>query len=182
MSILVLSYVFFWLCSVFNDLLFYCEGYWMCFSVYVSQLVFFIVLVLKFFNQELMLLVVFVLVVSIDCMQIVIIDFIVFCVFLMLMYYLQCEVFGLWFEFCYLFYSLVLIELLVGEVDLVFGFNIFDELVYFDFEEINWLWDEYVVISQVNWMVLILDVYFVVCYLVVILWNEWQGVLDCELE
>ncbi|HCV9543149.1 TPA: LysR family transcriptional regulator, partial [Klebsiella pneumoniae] len=73
-------------------------------------------------------------------------------------------------------------ELLAGEVDLALGFNTPDEPAHPDLEEINWLRDEYVVISQADRTALTLDAYLAARHLVVTPWNERQGVLDCELE
>lgn len=87
---------------------------------------------------------------STDCMQIAITDFTAFCVFPTLMHHLQREAPGLRFELRYLPHSPALTELLAGEVDLALGFNTPDEPAHPDLEEINWLRDEYVVISQAN--------------------------------
>ncbi len=115
-------------------------------------------------------------------MQIAITDFTAFCVFPTLMHHLQREAPGLRFELRYLPHSPALTELLAGEVDLALGFNTPDEPAHPDLEEINWLRDEYVVISQANRTALTLDAYLAARHLVVTPWNERQGVLDCELE
>ncbi len=86
---------------------------------------------------------------STDCMQIAITDFTAFCVFPTLMHHLQREAPGLRFELRYLPHSPALTELLAGEVD---GPRVQypDEPAHPDLEEINWLRDEYVVISRAN--------------------------------
>ncbi len=137
---------------------------------------------LKFLNQELTPPAAFVPAASTDCMQIAITDFTAFCVFPTLMHHLQREAPGLRFELRYLPHSPALTELLAGEVDLALGFNTPDEPAHPDLEEINWLRDEYVVISQANRTALTLDAYLAARHLVVTPWNERQGVLDCELE
>ena len=88
---------------------------------------------------------------------------------------------GCGFELRYLPHSPALTELLAGEVDLA-SVQYPDEPAHPDLEEINWLRDEYVVISQANRTALTLDAYLAARHLVVTPWNERQGVLDCELE
>ncbi len=105
---------------------------------------------LKFLNQELTPPAAFVPAASTDCMQIAITDFTAFCVFPTLMHHLQREAPGLRFELRYLPHSPALTELLAGEVDPALGFNTPDEPAHPDLEEINWLRDEYVVISQAD--------------------------------
>ncbi len=82
---------------------------------------------------------------STDCMQIAITDFTAFCVFPTLMHHLQREAPGLRFEL--LAPSPALTELLAGEVDRP-RVQYPDEPAHPDLEEINWLRDEYVVISR----------------------------------
>ncbi|MBF9186498.1 LysR family transcriptional regulator, partial [Klebsiella pneumoniae] len=182
MSTSALSHALSRLRSALNDPLFYREGHWMCPSVYASQLAPSIASALKFLNQELTPPAAFVPAASTDCMQIAITDFTAFCVFPTLMHHLQREAPGLRFELRYLPHSPALTELLAGEVDLALGFNTPDEPAHPDLEEINWLRDEYVVISQANRTALTLDAYLAARHLVVTPWNERQGVLDCELE
>ena len=182
MSTSALSHALSRLRSALNDPLFYREGHRMCPSVYASQLAPSIASALKFLNQELTPPAAFVPAASTDCMQIAITDFTAFCVFPTLMHHLQREAPGLRFELRYLPHSPALTELLAGEVDLALGFNTPDEPAHPDLEEINWLRDEYVVISQANRTALTLDAYLAARHLVVTPWNERQGVLDCELE
>ncbi len=180
MSTSALSHALSRLRSALNDPLFYREGHRMCPSVYASQLAPSIASALKFLNQELTR--ARCAAASTDCMQIAITDFTAFCVFPTLMHHLQREAPGLRFELRYLPHSPALTELLAGEVDLALGFNTPDEPAHPDLEEINWLRDEYVVISQANRTALTLDAYLAARHLVVTPWNERQGVLDCELE
>ena len=182
MSTSALSHALSRLRSALNDPLFYREGHRMCPSVYASQLAPSIASALKFLNQELTPPAAFVPSASTDCMQIAITDFTAFCVFPTLMHRLQREAPGLRFELRYLPHSPALTELLAGEVDLALGFNTPDEPAHPDLEEINWLRDEYVVISQADRTALTLDAYLAARHLVVTPWNERQGVLDCELE
>ncbi|MGR9067870.1 LysR family transcriptional regulator [Klebsiella quasipneumoniae] len=182
MSTSALSHALSRLRSALNDPLFYREGHRMCPSVYASQLAPSIASALKFLNQELTPPAAFVPSASTDCMQIAITDFTAFCVFPTLMHRLQREAPGLRFELRSLPHSPALTELLAGEVDLALGFNTPDEPAHPDLEEINWLRDEYVVISQADRTALTLDTYLAARHLVVTPWNERQGVLDCELE
>lgn len=174
MSTSALSHALSRLRSALNDPLFYREGHRMCPSVYASQLAPSIASALKFLNQELTPPAAFVPAASTDCMQIAITDFTAFCVFPTLMHHLQREAPGLRFELRYLPHSPALTELLAGEVDLALGFNTPDEPAHPDLEEINWLRDEYVVISQANRTALTLDAYLAARHLVVTPWNERQ--------
>ena len=166
MSTSALSHALSRLRSALNDPLFYREGHRMCPSVYASQLAPSIASALKFLNRELTPPAAFVPAASTDCMQIAITDFTAFCVFPTLMHHLQREAPGLRFELRYLPHSPALTELLAGEVD---GPRVQypDEPAHPDLEEINWLRDEYVVISRADRTALTTDAYLAARHLVV---------------
>lgn len=168
--------------TALNDPLFYREGHRMCPSVYATQLAPSISSALTFLNQQLSPQPDFSPLISSDCLQIAITDFTAFCVFPPLMKRLQSVAPNLSFEFRYLAHSPALTELLAGEVDLALGFNAINEHEHPDLDVINWLIDEYVIISNINRLQLTLSDYLAARHLVVTPWNETQGVLDIELE
>lgn len=168
--------------TVLNDPLFYREGHRMCPSVYATQLAPSISSALTFLNQQLSPQPDFSPLVSSDCLQIAITDFTAFCIFPPLMKRLQSVAPNLSFELRYLPHSPALTELLAGEVDLALGFNALNENEHPDLEVINWLTDEYVIISNINRLQLNFDDYLAARHLIVTPWNEARGVLDIELE
>ncbi|WP_259048794.1 LysR substrate-binding domain-containing protein [Klebsiella sp. BIGb0407] len=168
--------------TALNDPLFYREGHRMCPSVYATQLAPSISSALMFLNQQLSPQPDFSPSVSTDCLQIAITDFTAFCIFPTLMKRLQFVAPNLSFEFRYLAHSPALTELLAGEVDLALGFSALNEHEHPDLDVINWLTDEYVIISNINRIQLTFDDYLAARHVVVTPWNETQGVLDIELE
>ncbi|CAM3336633.1 PCP degradation transcriptional activation protein [Klebsiella spallanzanii] len=182
MSTSALSHALSRLRTALNDPLFYREGHRMCPSVYATQLAPSIASALKFLNQELAPQPRFVASASTDCLQIAITDFTALCVFPTLMQNLQHQAPGLRFELRYLAHSPALTELLAGEVDLALGFSAMDEAEHPELDEISWLKDDYVVISNINRTRLTLADYLAARHLVVTPWNERQGVLDVQLE
>lgn len=168
--------------TALNDPLFYREGHRMCPSVYATQLAPSISSALMFLNQQLSPQPDFSPLVSTDCLQIAITDFTAFCLFPPLMNRLQSVAPHLSFELRYLPHNPALTELLAGEIDLVLGFNAINENEHPDLEAINWLTDEYVIISNINRLQLTFDDYLAARHVVVTPWNETRGVLDIELE
>lgn len=154
----------------------------MCPSVYASQLAPSIASALKFLNQELTPQPEFDPASSAECLQIAITDFTAFCIFPTLMHRLQREAPGLRFELRYLPHSPALNELLAGEMDLALGFSAPEDIRHPELDEINWLEDDYVVISNASRAQLTLEDYLAARHLVVTPWNEKQGVLDTQLE
>jgi DNA-binding transcriptional LysR family regulator len=182
MSTSALSHALSRLRLTLNDPLFYREGHHMCPSVYATSLAPSIASALKFLNQELTPQPVFEPRSSTDCLQIAITDFTAFCVFPQLMNRLQERAPGLRFELRYLPHSPALTELLAGEVDLALGFSAPGDVKHPELDEINWLKDEYVVISHPARTRLTLEDYLEARHLVVTPWNEKQGILDLQLE
>lgn len=182
MSTSALSHALSRLRVALNDPLFYREGHRMCPSVYATQLAPAISSALKFLDQELTPQPKFVASASSDCLQIAITDFTALCVFPALMNKLQHQAPGLRFELRYLPHSPALTELLAGEVDLALGFSALDEAEHPELDEIGWLKDDYVVISNIKRTQLTLADYLAAQHLVVTPWNERQGVLDLELS
>jgi len=165
-----------------NDPLFFREGHRMCPSVYATQLAPSIASALKYLNQELTPPKKFEAATSTERFQIAITDFTALCVFPALMHKLQQQAPGLRFELLYLPHSPALTELLAGEVDLALGFSTPDETPHPELEEITWLQDEYIVISNQSRTQLTLDDYLAARHVVVTPWNEKQSVLDQQLE
>ncbi|ARJ42659.1 LysR family transcriptional regulator [Pantoea alhagi] len=165
-----------------NDPLFFREGHRMCPSVYATQLAPSIASALNYLNQELTPQPKFETSTSTERFQIAITDFTAFCIFPALMHKLQQEAPGLHFELLYLPHSPALTELLAGEVDLALGFSTPDEARHPELEEITWLENEYVVISNQNRTQLTLEDYLAARHLVVTPWNEKRSVLDLQLE
>ncbi|EGT5206139.1 TPA: LysR family transcriptional regulator [Cronobacter sakazakii] len=182
MSTSALSHALSRLRTTLNDPLFYREGHRMCPSVYASQLAPSIASALKFLNQELTPQPEFDPASSTECLQIAITDFTAFCIFPALMHRLQHDAPGLRFELRYLPHSPALNELLAGEMDLALGFSAPEDIRRPELEEINWLEDDYVVISNARRAQLTLEDYLAARHLVVTPWNEKQGVLDTQLE
>ncbi|WP_319736734.1 LysR family transcriptional regulator [Cronobacter sakazakii] len=182
MSTSALSHALSRLRTTLNDPLFYREGHHMCPSVYASQLAPSIASALKFLNQELTPQPEFDPASSTECLQIAITDFTAFCIFPALMHRLQHDAPGLRFELRYLPHSPALNELLAGEMDLALGFSAPEDIRRPELEEINWLEDDYVVISNARRAQLTLEDYLAARHLVVTPWNEKQGVLDTQLE
>ncbi|EKY3231504.1 LysR family transcriptional regulator [Cronobacter malonaticus] len=182
MSTSALSHALSRLRTTLNDPLFYREGHRMCPSVYASQLAPSIASALKFLNQELTPQPEFDPASSTECLQIAITDFTAFCIFPALMHRLQREAPGLRFELRYLPHSPALNELLAGEMDLALGFSAPEEIRHPELDEIAWLEDDYVVISNARRAQLTLEDYLAARHLVVTPWNEKQGVLDTQLE
>jgi len=181
MSTSALSHALSRLRIALNDPLFYREGHRMCPSVYASQLAPAVASALNSLNLQLTPQPKFDPAASIDCLQIAITDFTAFTIFPILMPRLQRDASGLRFELRYLPHSPALTELLAGEVDLALGFSTSDEPKQPELDEISWLEDEYVVISNNQRSQLTLETYLAARHLVVTPWNERQGVLDLQL-
>ncbi|MDT3629362.1 LysR family transcriptional regulator [Cronobacter sakazakii] len=182
MSTSALSHALSRLRTTLNDPLFYREGHRMCPSVYATQLVPSIASALKFLNQELTPQPEFDPACSTECLQIAITDFTAFCIFPALMHRLQRDAPGLRFELRYLPHSPALNELLAGEMDLALGFSAPEDIRHAELDEINWLEDDYVVISSARRAQLTFEDYLAARHVVVTPWNEKQGVLDSQLE
>ncbi|ELY4304053.1 LysR family transcriptional regulator [Cronobacter sakazakii] len=182
MSTSALSHALSRLRTTLNDPLFYREGHRMCPSVYATQLAPSIASALKFLNQELTPQPEFDPVCSTECLQIAITDFTAFCIFPALMHRLQRDAPGLRFELRYLPHSPALNELLAGEMDLALGFSAPEDIRHAELDEINWLEDDYVVISSARRAQLTFEDYLAARHVVVTPWNEKQGVLDSQLE
>ncbi|EOV9591705.1 LysR family transcriptional regulator [Cronobacter sakazakii] len=182
MSTSALSHALSRLRTTLNDPLFYREGHRMCPSVYATQLAPSIASALKFLNQELTPQPEFDPASSTECLQIAITDFTAFCIFPALMHRLQHDAPGLRFELRYLPHSPALNELLAGEMDLALGFSAPEDIRHAELDEINWLEDDYVVISSARRAQLTLEDYLAARHVVVTPWNEKQGVLDFQLE
>ncbi|EKC6207104.1 LysR family transcriptional regulator [Cronobacter sakazakii] len=182
MSTSALSHALSRLRTTLNDPLFYREGHRMCPSVYATQLAPSIASALKFLNQELTPQPEFDPASSTECLQIAITDFTAFCIFPALMHWLQHDAPGLRFELRYLSHSPALNELLAGEMDLALGFSAPEDIRHAELDEINWLEDDYVVISNARRAQLTLEDYLAARHVVVTPWNEKQGVLDFQLE
>ncbi|ELY3802538.1 LysR family transcriptional regulator [Cronobacter sakazakii] len=182
MSTSALSHALSRLRTTLNDPLFYREGHRMCPSVYASQLAPSIASALKFLNQELTPQPEFDPASSTECLQIAITDFTAFCIFPALMHRLQRDAPGLRFELRYLPHSPALNELLAGEMDLALGFSAPEDIRHAELDEINWLEDDYVVISSARRTQLTFEDYLAARHVVVTPWNEKQGVLDSQLE
>ncbi|EIV2968151.1 LysR family transcriptional regulator [Cronobacter sakazakii] len=182
MSTSALSHALSRLRTTLNDPLFYREGHRMCPSVYASQLAPSIASALKFLNQELTPQPEFDPASSTECLQIAITDFTAFCIFPALMHRLQHGAPGLRFELRYLPHSPALNELLAGEMDLALGFSAPEDIRHAELDEINWLEDDYVVISSARRAQLTFEDYLAARHVVVTPWNEKQGVLDSQLE
>ncbi|EOV9549079.1 LysR family transcriptional regulator [Cronobacter sakazakii] len=182
MSTSALSHALSRLRTTLNDPLFYREGHRMCPSVYATQLAPSIASALKFLNQELTPQPEFDPASSTECLQIAITDFTAFCIFPALMHRLQRDAPGLRFELRYLPHSPALNELLAGEMDLALGFSAPEDIRHAELDEINWLEDDYVVISNPRRAQLTFEDYLAARHVVVTPWNEKQGVLDSQLE
>ncbi|EJK9925938.1 LysR family transcriptional regulator [Cronobacter sakazakii] len=182
MSTSALSHALSRLRTTLNDPLFYREGHRMCPSVYATQLAPSIASALKFLNQELTPQPEFDPASSTECLQIAITDFTAFCIFPALMHRLQHDAPGLRFELRYLPHSPALNELLAGEMDLALGFSAPEDIRHAELDEINWLEDDYVVISSARRAQLTYEDYLAARHVVVTPWNEKQGVLDSQLE
>ncbi|ELY2641148.1 LysR family transcriptional regulator [Cronobacter sakazakii] len=182
MSTSALSHALSRLRTTLNDPLFYREGHRMCPSVYATQLAPSIASALKFLNQELTPQPEFDPASSTECLQIAITDFTAFCIFPALMHRLQRDAPGLRFELRYLPHSPALNELLAGEMDLALGFSAPEDIRHAELDEINWLADDYVVISSARRAQLTFEDYLAARHVVVTPWNEKQGVLDSQLE
>ncbi|EOL9000313.1 LysR family transcriptional regulator [Cronobacter sakazakii] len=182
MSTSALSHALSRLRTTLNDPLFYREGHRMCPSVYATQLAPSIASALKFLNQELTPQPEFDPACSTECLQIAITDFTAFCIFPALMHRLQHDAPGLRFELRYLPHSPALNELLAGEMDLALGFSAPEDIRHAELDEINWLEDDYVVISSARRAQLTFEDYLAARHVVVTPWNEKQGVLDSQLE
>ncbi|ELY5870074.1 LysR family transcriptional regulator [Cronobacter sakazakii] len=182
MSTSALSHALSRLRTTLNDPLFYREGHRMCPSVYASQLAPSIASALKFLNQELTPQPEFDPASSTECLQIAITDFTAFCIFPALMHRLQRDAPGLRFELRYLPHSPALNELLAGEMDLALGFSAPEDIRHAELDEIDWLADDYVVISNPRRAQLTFEDYLAARHVVVTPWNEKQGVLDSQLE
>ncbi|EOC0110426.1 LysR family transcriptional regulator [Cronobacter sakazakii] len=182
MSTSALSHALSRLRTTLNDPLFYREGHRMCPSVYATQLAPSIASALKFLNQELTPQPEFDPACSTECLQIAITDFTAFCIFPALMHRLQRDAPGLRFELRYLPHSPALNELLAGEMDLALGFSAPEDIRHAELDEINWLEDDYVVISSARRAQLTFEDYLAARHVVVTPWNEKQGVLDSQLE
>ncbi|PPY28078.1 LysR family transcriptional regulator [Cronobacter sakazakii] len=182
MSASALSHALSRLRTTLNDPLFYREGHRMCPSVYATQLAPSIASALKFLNQELTPQPEFDPACSTECLQIAITDFTAFCIFPALMYRLQHDAPGLRFELRYLPHSPALNELLAGEMDLALGFSAPEDIRHPELDEIDWLADDYVVISNPRRAQLTFEDYLAARHVVVTPWNEKQGVLDSQLE
>ncbi|ELY2665592.1 LysR family transcriptional regulator [Cronobacter sakazakii] len=182
MSTSALSHALSRLRITLNDPLFYREGHRMCPSVYATQLAPSIASALKFLNQELTPQPEFDPASSTECLQIAITDFTAFCIFPALMHRLQRDAPGLRFELRYLPHSPALNELLAGEMDLALGFSAPEDIRHAELDEINWLEDDYVVISSARRAQLTFEDYLAARHVVVTPWNEKQGVLDSQLE
>ncbi|EOW6846893.1 LysR family transcriptional regulator [Cronobacter sakazakii] len=182
MSTSALSHALSRLRTTLNDPLFYREGHRMCPSVYATQLAPSIASALKFLNQELTPQPEFDPASSTECLQIAITDFTAFCIFPALMHRLQHDAPGLRFELRYLPHSPALNELLAGEMDLALGFSAPEDIRHPELDEIDWLEDDYVVISSARRAQLTFEDYLAARHVVVTPWNEKQGVLDSQLE
>ncbi|ELY3458398.1 LysR family transcriptional regulator [Cronobacter sakazakii] len=182
MSTSALSHALSRLRTTLNDPLFYREGHRMCPSVYALQLAPSIASALKFLNQELTPQPEFDPASSTECLKIAITDFTAFCIFPALMHRLQRDAPGLRFELRYLLHSPALNELLAGEMDLALGFSAPEDIRHPELDEINWLEDDYVVISSARRAQLTFEDYLAARHVVVTPWNEKQGVLDSQLE
>ncbi|EKM6427495.1 LysR family transcriptional regulator [Cronobacter sakazakii] len=182
MSTSALSHALSRLRTTLNDPLFYREGHRMCPSVYATQLAPSIASALKFLNQELTPQPEFDPASSTECLQIAITDFTAFCIFPALMHRLQHDAPGLRFELRYLPHSPALNELLAGEMDLALGFSAPEDIRHPKLDEIDWLEDDYVVISSARRAQLTFEDYLAARHVVVTPWNEKQGVLDSQLE
>jgi len=181
MSTSALSHALSRLRVTLNDPLFYREGHRMRPSVHASRLAPAVASALKSLNLELTPQPKFEPASSRECFQIAITDFTAFTIFPELMNRLQRDAPGLRFELRYLPHSPALTELLAGEVDLALGFSAPGDPAQPELEEISWLEDEYVVISNNTRSQLTLETYLAARHLVVTPWNERQGVLDLQL-
>lgn len=182
MSTSALSHALSRLRDSLNDPLFYREGHRMCPTVYATQLAPSVSYALTFLNRELAPPHAFDPASSTDCLQIAITDFTAFCIFPVLMNALQHRAPGLSFELRYLPHSPALTELLAGEIDLALGFSAPDDVEQPELASIDWLEDDYVVISNNQRKTLTMAEYLTARHLVVTPWNEKRGVLDLELE
>jgi len=182
MSTSALSHALSRLRESLNDPLFYREGHRMCPTVYATQLAPSVSSALAFLDRELTPPQAFQPATSTDCFQIAITDFTAFCIFPTLMNALQHRAPNLRFELRYLPHSPALTELLAGEIDLALGFSAPDDVEQPELEAIDWLEDEYVVISNSQRKTLTMKEYLAARHLVVTPWNEKRGVLDLELE
>ncbi|ELQ5994690.1 LysR family transcriptional regulator [Cronobacter dublinensis] len=182
MSTSALSHALSRLRVTLNDPLFYREGHRMCPSVYATELAPSVASALKFLDEQLTPPPEFDPLSSTECLKIAITDFTAFCIFPALMHRLQCQAPGLRFELRYLPHSPALNELLAGEMDLALGFSAPEDIRHPELEEISWLEDDYVVISNARRTGLTLEEYLAARHLVVTPWNEERGVLDVQLE
>ncbi|EOI5721573.1 LysR family transcriptional regulator [Cronobacter dublinensis] len=182
MSTSALSHALSRLRVTLNDPLFYREGHRMCPSVYATELAPSLASALKFLDEQLTPPPEFDPLSSTECLKIAITDFTAFCIFPALMHRLQCQAPGLRFELRYLPHSPALNELLAGEMDLALGFSAPKDIRHPELEEISWLEDDYVVISNARRTGLTLEEYLAARHLVVTPWNEERGVLDVQLE
>lgn len=182
MSTSALSHALSRLRATLNDPLFYREGHRMCPSVYASQLAPAIAAALTALNQQLTPQPLFDPLTSDERFQIGITDYTASCIFPALMQQLQHCAPHLRFELRYLPHSPALNEMLAGEIDLALGFSAPDEIKHHELETIEWLEDDYVVISHPNRTTLSLTEYLAARHLVVTPWNEKQGILDLQLE
>ncbi|EGT5711474.1 LysR family transcriptional regulator [Cronobacter dublinensis subsp. dublinensis] len=182
MSTSALSHALSRLRVTLNDPLFYREGHRMCPSVYATELAPSVASALKFLDEQLTPPPEFDPLSSTECLKIAITDFTAFCIFPALMHRLQCQAPGLRFELRYLPHSPALNELLAGEMDLALGFSAPEDISHPELEEISWLEDDYVVISNARRAGLTLEEYLAARHLVVTPWNEERGVLDVQLE
>ena len=164
-----------------NDPLFYREGQRMVPSVYAMRLAPAIAPLLAELNNQLAPQAEFEPLTSQECFTIGITDYTASSVFPQLMNSLQQKGPGLSFDLRYLSSSLALNELLAGEIDLALGFSVPDGAAHPDVQEIDWLQDEYVVISRLQRDSLTLNEYLSARHLVVTPWNERQSVLDRQL-
>lgn len=182
MSTSALSHALSRLRSALNDPLFYREGHQMRASLYAVQLAAPIAEALQVLNHHLAPQPKFDPASSDVCFKVAITDYTAFCIFPTLMAELQYTAPGLKFELQYSPQKLALNELLAGNLDLALGYSVPDEQPYDEIEEIDWLEDEYVVISNLPISQLTLDDYLKARHLVVTPWNEARGVIDYQLD
>lgn len=165
-----------------NDPLFYREGHRMVPSVFAAGLAPAVGHLLSQLNRSLAPQPLFEPLTSQECFTMGITDYTAACVFPPLMAELQQQGPGLSFDLRYLASGLALNELLAGEIDLALGFSVPHLPPHPELDEIDWIQDEYVVISHLRRNRLTLEDYLSARHLVVTPWNERQSVLDHQLE
>lgn len=182
MSTSALSHALSRLRESLNDPLFYREGHRMIPSVFATGLAPSVSQLLGQLNQALAPQPAFNPLTSQECFTMGITDYTAACVFPQLMASLQLQGPALSFDLRYLSSGLAVNELLAGEIDLALGFSVPHQPPHPELDEIDWMQDEYVVISHQQRCRLSFRDYLAARHLVVTPWNERQSVLDYQLQ